>query len=936
MPVSEYNGSKSSASTIKLINLRRKSLPADEVIDGRHDDEKFNDFLVNGHSTPKLSDKSIDATSTDRRESLQPTLRKSRLNGKDVHIRRRRLSHQPFTDLANHRSKDLTPKKQSKNGLVKIVYDFIRNHKRSISSDPSVGRIDSVEFSENITPKKVKDNKTNNGANIESSQNDVDVAFLSLKSKLQESEVSTSGNTNGVHKNINLNSKSSKESNEPIARKTRSNGTLNGSLPSFTLPQNTSQEIIQEETNEKTVTKTKSNGVIDGVVSNLKSRSNSPETPEKSTVLKPRKTKNNGMANGTLNGLSSSLSALEIQRQTSVSEEPEKIALRRSRRSSVIEKNSTILKRQPRKRLHEDNNEPTPKRARKNGTVNGIVTKDQSCNSTLVSSSIEVTADSKLKTNNGQVNSDLANIITSESNLQEPHVDNLNEVYISAENTSQAELSETVEESLKKIVVRNVVVNLERLTIDNGVIISPESVKGIRIYREQALKEKYDQLSNFKQFRKPKSGKDTYSREYVVEKILNVEYDIDTKTLMFFVKWEGYSTKHCTWEPIGHLQHCTKLVAEFLSERLAPEVLDSLCEKMDMPNRLSDQSLLDELKVSDLTNLPDKVHLQEKLMCLKAVPLKAWHVRKIKEGKKAMMMYQLLLRRENQLTKLKEWEDSINQMTKEEAQITIENTVDLDCPPEGFTYIHESIATNGIVIPSEPETWCACKECAPRKDCCGKQPHNGYTYRMGNKINVNPGNAVYECNKKCKCSEDCRNRVVQQGRKVPLCIFRTSNGCGWGVKAMRKIYCGEFVCEYVGEIITHEEAEVRGRAYDQEGRTYLFDLDYNSKDNPYTVDAAKFGNISHFINHSCDPNLGVYAVWIDCSDPNLPRLALFALREIQKDEEITFDYMMNIDPEVPTTPEKPRFLKTPDKNQVIQNGRNICKCEADACRRYLF
>ena len=37
---------------------------------------------------------------------------------------------------------------------------------------------------------------------------------------------------------------------------------------------------------------------------------------------------------------------------------------------------------------------------------------------------------------------------------------------------------------------------------------------------------------------------------------------------------------------------------------------------------------------------------------------------------------------------------------------------------------------------------------------------------------------------------------------------------------------------------------------DAEGRTYLFDLDFNLGDqNPYTVDAALFGNVSHFINH---------------------------------------------------------------------------------------
>jgi histone-lysine N-methyltransferase SUV39H len=78
---------------------------------------------------------------------------------------------------------------------------------------------------------------------------------------------------------------------------------------------------------------------------------------------------------------------------------------------------------------------------------------------------------------------------------------------------------------------------------------------------------------------------------------------------------------------------------------------------------------------------------------------------------------------------------------------------------------------------------------------------------------------------------------------------------------------------------------------DAEGRTYLFDLDFNQgHNNPYTIYAAAYGNISHFINHSSDPNLHIFNVWINCLDPNLPRLCLFAGRDIAKGEQLTFNY----------------------------------------------
>ncbi|RXG51198.1 Histone-lysine N-methyltransferase Su(var)3-9 [Armadillidium vulgare] len=82
-------------------------------------------------------------------------------------------------------------------------------------------------------------------------------------------------------------------------------------------------------------------------------------------------------------------------------------------------------------------------------------------------------------------------------------------------------------------------------------------------------------------------------------------------------------------------------------------------------------------------------------------------------------------------------------------------------------------------------------------------------------FHVSLGTPIYECNKACSCSAECTNRVVQNGRKVGLAIFRTSNERGWGVKALEPIKKDQFVCEYVGEVITSEEAENRGMKYGQ-------------------------------------------------------------------------------------------------------------------------
>lgn len=78
---------------------------------------------------------------------------------------------------------------------------------------------------------------------------------------------------------------------------------------------------------------------------------------------------------------------------------------------------------------------------------------------------------------------------------------------------------------------------------------------------------------------------------------------------------------------------------------------------------------------------------------------------------------------------------------------------------------------------------------------------------------------LFECNPACDCNRiTCNNRVIQHGPTQRFQLFRTK-GKGWGLRTLRHISKGTYVCEYVGEIISDSEADHR------EDDSYLFDLD---------------------------------------------------------------------------------------------------------------
>ena len=106
---------------------------------------------------------------------------------------------------------------------------------------------------------------------------------------------------------------------------------------------------------------------------------------------------------------------------------------------------------------------------------------------------------------------------------------------------------------------------------------------------------------------------------------------------------------------------------------------------------------------------------------------------------------------------------------------------------------------------------------------------------------------------------------------------------GRGVYARIAIPEGYVIVEYTGERITKAESERREAARmerirrGRDGATYIFDLNQR-----YDLDGRRGGNISRFINHSCEPNCR--------AELDRGRIWIIARRDIAPREEITFCY----------------------------------------------
>ncbi|XP_012879328.1 PREDICTED: histone-lysine N-methyltransferase NSD2 [Dipodomys ordii] len=165
---------------------------------------------------------------------------------------------------------------------------------------------------------------------------------------------------------------------------------------------------------------------------------------------------------------------------------------------------------------------------------------------------------------------------------------------------------------------------------------------------------------------------------------------------------------------------------------------------------------------------------------------------------------------------------------------------------------------------------------------------------------------MFECHPQvCPAGEHCQNQCFTK-RQYPETKIIKTDGKGWGLVAKRDIRKGEFVNEYVGELIDEEECMARIKYAHENDITHFYML---TIDKDRIIDAGPKGNYSRFMNHSCQPNCETLK-WTVNGDT---RVGLFAVCDIPAGTELTFNY--NLD--------------------CLGNEKTVCRCGASNCSGFL-
>jgi hypothetical protein len=185
---------------------------------------------------------------------------------------------------------------------------------------------------------------------------------------------------------------------------------------------------------------------------------------------------------------------------------------------------------------------------------------------------------------------------------------------------------------------------------------------------------------------------------------------------------------------------------------------------------------------------------------------------------------------------------------------------------------------------------------------------------------------------------------------APICQRLREKGYGdggYGVITTQEIAEGTPVLEYVGEVLTKEQAEAREAWYVKQSFKCSYQLDCGA----HFIDPTLHGNIARLMNSSCQPNLRKTA-WQPKSSAdadaegsqqgfkNLPRVLFIAARTIKVGEELTWEYSStgdNPDAQGMSNRERRALERSGQGGQSREEEqqeqeRHVCICGAPGCK----
>jgi len=194
----------------------------------------------------------------------------------------------------------------------------------------------------------------------------------------------------------------------------------------------------------------------------------------------------------------------------------------------------------------------------------------------------------------------------------------------------------------------------------------------------------------------------------------------------------------------------------------------------------------------------------------------------------------------------------------------------------------------------------------------------------------------------------CRSEINE-----PLVELFDNGRTGVGVRALQDIPNGEVIGEYVGEVYPYRKGTGKltavryaGTGYRVRQDVYVRDLGpkikskkrgktdddgedtggleegklKNNEVHSYVVDAARYGNWTRFLNHSCN----AHAYFVEWNVGQLQRIMVKTQRKVQFGEEITIDYC-----------EVQRKRKITDGEDQDDFFNNLgCRCGWARCKRW--